>query len=72
MALTYVHHLWGINYEVELLDDVKADLFRYLIAKLPYITKSTIPDIEPDVALFTTHIEKSNVDDWKKLRIFIS
>ena len=39
--------LWYVNYEEELLDDVKADLFHSLTAKLIYITKMKIPDIEP-------------------------
>ena len=52
VALPCVHHLWDINDEAELLDDVKADLFHSLTSKLLYITKSTISDIEPDVAFF--------------------
>ena len=60
VVLPCVHHLWDINDEAELLDDVKADLFHSLTSKLLYITNSTIPDIEPDVALLTTRVENSN------------
>ena len=38
-------HLWDVKYDTELLDDVKADLFQLLTAKLIYITKGTRPDI---------------------------
>ena len=54
------------------MDDVKADLFHSLTSKLIYITKKTIPDIEPDVPFFTPRVAKRNVGDWKKLRRFIS
>ena len=60
-------HLWDVNYKAELLDDVKADLFQSLTAKLLYITKIIRSDIEPAVEFFTTRVAKSNVENWKKL-----
>ena len=42
-------HLWDVKYEAKLLDDIKADLFNSLTAKLIYITKRTGSDIEPAV-----------------------
>ena len=54
------------------MDGVKADIFNSLTDKLLYIIKITIPDIEPAVALFTTRVAESNVDNWKKLRRCIS
>ena len=43
-----------------------------LTARLQYITKSTRPDIEPDLEFLITMVSKSNVDDRKKLRRCIS
>ena len=65
-------HLWDVKDEAELLDDVNADLFHSLTAKFLHIIKRKRPDIEPDVAFFTTRVAKINVGYWKKLRRFIS
>ena len=65
-------HLWDVNNEAKILDNVKADFFHSLTSKLLYITKRTRPDIELDVAFFTKSVVKRNVGDWKKLRRFIS
>ena len=43
-------------------------IFHSVVAKLLYVTKRKIPDIEPEVTYFTTRVENSNVDDWKKMR----
>ena len=45
VTLPSAQHLWGVNDEEELLDDVKGNLFHLLTSKLIYITKSTIPCI---------------------------
>ena len=54
------------------MDGVNADLFHSLTAKLLYIKKSKIPDIEPSVEFLITRVVNSNVEDWKKLREFAS
>ena len=43
--LTCAQHLWYVNDEEEILDDVKADLFHSLTSNLLQITKRTITDI---------------------------
>ena len=48
-----VQHLWYVNNEAKLLDDVKADLYHLLRSKLIYITNRTRSDIEPDMSFFT-------------------
>ena len=65
-------NLWGLKYEAELLYGVKSDWFNLLTAKLLYIKKSKIPDIEPSVEFLITRVVNSNVEDWKKLREFAS
>ena len=72
MTLPCLHHLWGVNDEAELLDDVKGYLFHLITVKLIYITNVTRIYIEPAVTFFTTTVTKSYVEDWKKLRICIS
>ena len=72
MASPCAQNLWVVNDDAEFLDNVKAGLFQSLTYNLPYIMKMTRPDIEPDVAFLTTRVAKRNVDDWKKLRRFIS
>ena len=47
-------------------------MFHSLKAKLLYITKRKIPDIEQAVEFLTTRVAKINVDDWKKLRRYTS
>ena len=66
------NNVWDVNYEAELLDDVKADLFHSLKYKLLYITERTRTYTEPDVSFLTTRVAKSNVYDWKKIIICIS
>ena len=65
-------HLWDVNNDAEFLDDVKDDFFHSLTAKLIYIRNRTIPVIQPYGEFLTTKAAKSNVDDWKKLKICIS
>ena len=60
MTLPYAQNLWEVNYEAELLDYLKADLFHSLTSKLLYITKRKRSEIEPAVALFTTRVAKIN------------
>ena len=67
-----LNHLWGVNDEAELLDDVKDDLLHLITVKLIYITNGTRIYIEPAVAFFTTAVTKSYVENWKKLRRCIS
>ena len=71
-TFTCTQNIRDVKYGVEFLDDVKADFFHSLTAKLLNITERKIPDTEPDVAFLTTRVAKRNVDYWKKLRIFIS
>ena len=60
--LPCAHHSWDLNDEAEFLDDVKADFFHLLTAKLIYITNRTRTDIEPAVAFLTTRVVNINVD----------
>ena len=41
-------------------------MFHSVAAKLLYVTNRMRPDIEPEVAYFTTRVANRNVDDWKK------
>ena len=42
-----VPHLWEVNENAKRLDTEKAKIFHSVAAKLLYVTKQTIPDIEP-------------------------
>ena len=61
VTLPYAQNLWGVNYEAELLEDVKADLLHLLTAKILYIKKRKRKDIKAVVALFTTRVVTRNV-----------
>ena len=52
----------------EELNDQKSEIFHSVVAKLSYITKRTIPEIETAVSCLCTRVSKSTQDDWKKLR----
>ena len=65
-------HLWESNDNAERLDTEKAKLFQSVAAKLLYVTKRTRLYIEPEVAYFTTRVANSNVEDWKKMKCFIT
>ena len=65
-------YLWEINYNAERLDTEKLKIFHSVAAKILYDTKQTRPDIEPEVAYFTTQVENINVDGWKKMRHYIT
>ena len=45
VALPCAYHLWDVNNEAKLLDDLRAYLFHFLTAKLLYITKRRRSDI---------------------------
>ena len=47
-------HLWEVNGNAERLGTEKAKTFHSVAAKILYVTKRTRPDIEPEVAYFTT------------------
>ena len=38
------------------------------MAKLLYVTKKIIPDIETLISFLTTRVTKNDTDDWSKLR----
>ena len=65
-------HLWGLNENAERLDTDKAKIFHSVTAKLLYVTKRNIMDIEPEVAYFTMQVANINVDDWKKMKLCIT
>ena len=47
-------HLWEVNDNAERLDTEETKIFHSVAAKILYVTKWTISDIEPEVAYFTT------------------
>ena len=61
-------HLWEVNENVERLDIEKVKIFHSLAAKMLYVMKRTRPDIEPEVAYFTTQVANSNMYYWNKMR----
>ena len=65
-------YLREVNKNSERLDTEKLKIFHSVAAKILYDTKQTRPDIEPEVAYFTTQVENINVDGWKKMRHYIT
>ena len=61
-------HLWEVNENVERLDIEKMKIFHSVAAKMLYVTKQTRPDIETEVAYFTTQVANRNVYYWNKMR----
>ena len=61
-------HLLESRENAEKLDEVRKEIFHTVTAKLLYIEKRARPDIETAVSYLTTRVDKSDMDDWKKLR----
>ena len=61
-------YLWEVNENTERLDKEEAKIFLSVAAKLFYIMKRKRPDIEPEVAYFTTPVSNINVDDCKTIK----
>ena len=61
-------HLLDVRDEAEELSIKEKEIFHSVTAKLLYIEKRGRPDIETAVSFLTTRVDKSDKDDWKKLR----
>ena len=58
----------GVKLECRYTRYRKSKIFHLVAAKILYVTKRTRPDIEPEVAYFTTRLANSNLDYWNKIR----
>ena len=67
MSTPAANHLFEINPEAEKLEDVKAETYHHLVAKLLYLAKRSRPDILLAVSFMCTRVQAPDVDDWKKL-----
>ena len=61
-------HFLETREDVEQLSEEKKEIFHTVTAKFLYIEKRTRPDIERANSYLTTRVDKSDVDDWKKLK----
>ena len=61
-------HLMTVNDDAKKLVGKQKDVFHSVTAKLLFIEKRARPDIEPTIAYLCTRVDKSDEDDWKKLR----
>ena len=61
-------HLLETRDDAEQLDEARKEIFHTVTAKLLYIEKRARPDIETAVSFLTTRVDRSDVDDWKKLK----
>ena len=67
-ATDTLFHLRG---EAPSLDDVTAELFFRLVARLLYVSKRARPDLQLAVAFLCTRVKAPDIDDWRKLgRVF--
>ena len=61
-------HLLETREDAKQLDERKKEIFHTVTAKLLYIEKRARPDIETAISYLTTRVDKSDEDDWKKLK----
>ena len=52
----------------EELNDDKKERFHHIVAKLLYIAKREIPDIDLAVSFLYTRVRKSSKGDWKNYK----
>ena len=61
-------HLLETRDDAEQLDEERKEIFHTVTAKLLYIEKRARPDIETAISFLTTRVDRSDEDDWKKLK----
>ena len=65
-------NLQEVNENTEVINTKRAKQISLSSGKRLYVTKRMGPDIEPEVAYFTTQVANINVDDWKKMKLCIT
>ena len=60
-------HLFNVNKDTTKLLEEKAQLFHHLVAKLLYLSRRTIQDIQMAVAFLCMRVKSPDEDDYKKL-----
>ena len=61
-------HLFRVNPNGVLLDEVRRKLLHRIVAKLLYVSKRARPDLLPAISFLTSRVTKADEDDWKKLK----
>jgi len=61
-------HLFNVDEAAEPLDQLNADIFHSITAKLLFLCKRGRPDIQTAIAFLCTRVQHPDVDDYKKLR----
>ena len=61
-----------VNPKCEALSEEKKEAFHSIVAKLLWIMKRARPDLETVISYLCTRVDKSDVDDWGKLRRVIA
>ena len=61
-----------VNPKCEALSKEKKEAFHSIVAKLLWIMKRARPDLETAISYLCTRVDKSDVDDWGKLRRVIA
>ncbi len=64
--------LRDVDEECDKLSGVKRDGFHSIVAKLLWIMKRARPDLETAIDFICNRVDKSDEDDWKKLRRVIT
>ena len=64
--------LRDVNDECEKLPGKKRDGFNSIVEKLLWIMKRARPNLETAIGFLCTRVEKSDEDDWNKLRRVIT
>ena len=65
-------HLWEVNKNSKGIDTEREKILHSVKAKILYVNKRKSPDIEPEVAYFTTRVANSNMDGWNKMKCCIT
>ena len=64
--------LRDVNENCAKLSEDKREAFHSIVAKLLWVMKRARPDLETAIGFLCTRVDKSDMDDWKKLRRVIA
>jgi len=61
-------NLFNVNPEGTKLDEKHSILFHHFVAKLLFLCRRALPDLQTSMAFLSTRVKAPDSDDYKKLR----